>query len=165
MPIELLVPLSTERVRERLRGHADRHRYSPFSRSREAGSRPFIFSEQKGQLVFHLRGWLPDFFGLEARLTLDPVGHGATRVRASLQVPAANRVVLGVGLGLFVVMPLVAFAVSSERDASVLPFVSVPVVYFLLMPLAYRLYREDDRQLTRFLRDSLPEADWGAASA
>src|SRR5438093_7168164 len=119
MPIELLVPLSTERVRERLRGHADRHRYSPFSRSREAGSRPFIFSEQKGQLVFHLRGWLPDFFGLEARLTLDPVGHGATRVRASHQVPQANRVVHEVGLGLVVIMPLGAFRVYNESDESV----------------------------------------------
>jgi hypothetical protein len=161
--IELLVPLSTERVRERLRGNADRHRYSPFSRSREAGSRPLIFNEQNGQLVFHLRGWMPDFFGLEARLTLDPVGHSATRVRASFQVPTANRVVLGVGLAFFVVMPLVAFAVSNERDPTVLPFVSLPLVYFLVLPFAYRLYRQDDRQLMRFLKDSLPEADWRPA--
>jgi hypothetical protein len=157
--IEIVVPLAPERVRERIRAEADRHRYDPLSMSREAGSRTFIFSEPRGELVVHVRGWLPDFYGHEARITFEPVGQGATRLHAKLRIPLASRVIVGVGLVLFVGLPLVAFAISGGRDLGMLPFLGLPLGLFVVVPLAYRFYRRDDRQLVQFLEDLFPEAE------
>ena len=163
--IEIIVPLPPERVRERIRANADRHRYDPFSTSREVGSRAFIFSERNREIVLHRRRWLPDFFAHEARLTFEPLGSGEmTRLRARLQIPLAYRVVVAAGLALFVGLPLVAFATSGGRDLAMLPFLSLPLGFFVVVPLAYRLYRrDDDRQLIQFLQDLLPEAESKAA--
>jgi hypothetical protein len=162
--IATVVPLRADVVRERVRANADRHRYNPLSPSREAGTRPFVFNEGNGELVVHLRGWLPDWWGLEARLALEPVGRGSTRLEARLGGRRADRVVAGCGLTLFVLIPLVAFAISSGRDLGMLPFLSLPLLLFVVVPLAYRLYRKDDQQLVQFLEDLFPEAhNWERA--
>lgn len=159
--VHVVVPLSLQDVRGRVRDNADRYQYSLLSPTRAAGARDFIYEERDTEFAVSLRSWWPDWYGLEAAIRIEPLRLQATGLRVRFQVPRSSRIVASCFLALFVGLPLIALAAPSGVDRpGTLVLLAGSITFLVVVPLAYRWLRRNKERLFEFLEMALPEAEW-----
>ena len=118
-----------------------------------------VHYEQRGaRIAVRRRTGLPDLYSPELTIELQSVRSDSSRLRGTIQMPWASRIVAAILLTIFVGFPLVALVAPSSTDrAGTLVALALSLVLLVVLPLAVRWFRKDEERLVQFLRVCLPE--------